>query len=170
MEFDHLMLLHHMIRMFVSCDIRLPLLDTFPLQIFALNIRTNCQLKSEICGGLYLRQAKASHWTSSFKAIVTSLLLEFSEFIPILLCSRSLVSYTLLQTRSPKPFSESFLISSIIPCISVSIRKLLVFDQILSHLRHYRYPIFSFHIAKGHFRAFILVDTEFWVIDIGDLV
>lgn len=75
------------------------------------------------------------------------------------------------QNKSPKPFSESFLIRSIIPCIVVSIsaRREMVFLD-LTYLGHYRFSIFPFHISEGHLSAFILVYPQLWVINVRDFL
>lgn len=74
------------------------------------------------------------------------------------------------QSKSPKPFSESFLISSTIPWPLVNINPPKWCTQESTYIWHYAFSILAFNIAERHFCTFILVDTELRIIDVGDLV
>lgn len=74
--------------------------------------------------------------------------------------------------RSPKPFSESFLIRSSMPCQTRYINpdEAYVSWQLGSYLWHNGPPIAANYISERHLRAFVLTDLQFGVVDVGDLV
>ena len=76
-----------------------------------------------------------------------------------------------VQNRSPNPFSESFLIRSIIPYMAISLAYSgkCCFAH-CTYLGHYWLSGGTFHIAEWHFRTLILIYAKLWIINIRDLV
>lgn len=75
----------------------------------------------------------------------------------------------LAQNKSPKPFSESFLMRSTIPYATIiSICGLAKSSS--TYVGHYIVTVGAFDISEWHFNAFVLVDTKFGVINVGDVI